>query len=33
MLMSETTKIKIEVDSKVVTKIANLDECKDWIIG
>lgn len=32
MLMRETTEIKIEVDSKVVTKIANLDEFKDQII-
>jgi len=30
--MRETTEIKIEVDSKVVTKIANLDEFKDQII-
>jgi transposase len=32
MLMREITEVKIEVDSKVVTKIANLDEVKDRII-
>jgi hypothetical protein len=32
MLMREITEVKIEVDSKVITKIANLDEVKDKII-
>ena len=32
MLMREITEVKIEVDSKVVTKIANMDEVKEKII-
>ena len=32
LLMREITEVKIEVDSKVITKIANLDEVKDKII-
>jgi hypothetical protein len=32
MLMREITEVKIEVDSQVIIKIANLDEVKDKII-
>jgi transposase len=32
MLMREITEVKIEVDSKIVTKIANMNEVKDKII-
>ena len=32
MLMREITEVKIEVDSKIVTKIANINEVKDKII-
>jgi hypothetical protein len=30
--MREITEVKIEVDSKVVVKVANIDEVKDKII-
>ncbi|AKB54590.1 MULTISPECIES: DUF4277 domain-containing protein [Methanosarcina] len=33
MLMREITEVKVEIDSKVITKIANMDEVKDKIIG
>jgi len=33
MLMREITEVKVEVDSKVITEIANMDEVKDKIIG
>ena len=32
MLMREITEVKIEVDSKVIVKIVNIDEVKDKII-
>lgn len=32
MLIREITEVKIEVDSKVIIKISNLDEVKDKII-
>ncbi|AKB57331.1 hypothetical protein [Methanosarcina barkeri] len=33
MLMRGITEVKVEIDSKVITKITNMDEVKDKIIG